>query len=462
MEDVSVLKAVVASPSDVKAERNCLEDVVEEVNRGVAGDRRLRLELARWETDAYPGFHPEGPQGLVDKVLRIEDCDVVIGIFWKRFGTPTGDAESGTEHEIRKAYEGWKKDGRPQLMVYFNQAPYTPESKQETDQWGLVLEFRREFPKNGLWWPYNGPEEFERLTREHLTNYIRTTFRIGNTLNLEAGASGDTGDRGGAASGSKRDALGRIASAIRGRIRTALVTVLIIAMAIIGSGLLLQRRIVTKPRKPVLQTVVTSSESGGQLSPTSLKPVSPLKKEKSAIQGPPRTTQSKASQTPPGQNLESAGPAADWRDGKAWRRLLLQNMTKEQVRRLFGEPDQVSVFDEGEFWYYGDGELIFDLNAGPGGQLFSWSEPSRPNSMISGTKAATDERPKVWQDKQAWRRLLRLGMTKQEVRQVFGEPDDIHMYSSSEAWTYGGGHVWFRGEGNPATRVVDAWDEPLK
>ena len=60
METVHLLRIVVASPGDVQPERDALPAVVEELNRSVAGDRGLRLELTRWETDAYPGFHPEG------------------------------------------------------------------------------------------------------------------------------------------------------------------------------------------------------------------------------------------------------------------------------------------------------------------------------------------------------------------------------------------------------------------
>jgi Domain of unknown function (DUF4062) len=173
MATVEIKRIVVASPSDVQAERNALRAVVEELNNGIAGDRGVRLELARWETDAYPGFHPEGPQGLIDDILRIEDCDILIGIFWKRFGTPVQDAKSGTEHEFRRAYEAWKQTSRPQIMVYFNQGAYAPRSREETDQWGLVLEFQRNFPKEGLWWPYRTRVEFERLVRRHLTQFIR-------------------------------------------------------------------------------------------------------------------------------------------------------------------------------------------------------------------------------------------------------------------------------------------------
>lgn len=95
---------MVASPSDVQAERDALPAIVEELNRSIAADRGLRLELSRWE-NAYPGFHSEGPQGLIDPILHIEDCDLLIGIFWKRFGTQVKDAKSGTEHEFKLAYE---------------------------------------------------------------------------------------------------------------------------------------------------------------------------------------------------------------------------------------------------------------------------------------------------------------------------------------------------------------------
>src|SRR6516165_868372 len=178
MEQVRVLRIVVASPGDVQAERKALPDVIDEINRGVAADRNLRLELSRWETDTYPGFHADGPQGEIDKILRIDDCDLLIGIFWHRFGTPTMDAASGTEHEFRLAYQTWQRSRRPQIMVYFNANAYSPRSREETDQWGRVLEFQRNFPKEGLWWPYRGSKHLASLVRNHLTHYVRTLHDV--------------------------------------------------------------------------------------------------------------------------------------------------------------------------------------------------------------------------------------------------------------------------------------------
>jgi hypothetical protein len=173
MQQVRLLRVVVASPSDVMEERNLLEKVITDLNRSVAADRGVRLELLRWETQAYPGFHVDGPQGLIDSVLNIEDCDVLIGIFWKRFGTPVADAGSGTEHEFRNAYRSWQHHKRPAIMMYFNQKPWTPSTTEEAEEWGRVLSFKKDFPREGLWWPYKGARDFDRAVREHLTQFVR-------------------------------------------------------------------------------------------------------------------------------------------------------------------------------------------------------------------------------------------------------------------------------------------------
>src|SRR5262249_35323252 len=77
------LDVVVAHPSDVLPERNCVPGVLNDVNRFSEEFLNLRLKMRSWETDAYPGIHSEGPQGLIDSVLHIEDCEILIGIFWK-------------------------------------------------------------------------------------------------------------------------------------------------------------------------------------------------------------------------------------------------------------------------------------------------------------------------------------------------------------------------------------------
>jgi hypothetical protein len=173
MQQVRLLRIVMASPGDVAEEREVLDKVIAKLNRSTAADRGVRLEISRWETDAFPGFHPSGPQGLIDSVLQVENCDILIAIFWKRFGTPVPDAGSGTEHEIRAAVESWRQRERPDIMMYFNEKPWNPSTPEEVDQLRSVLWFKKNFPKEGLWWSYNGVNDFEDKVWNHLTQFLR-------------------------------------------------------------------------------------------------------------------------------------------------------------------------------------------------------------------------------------------------------------------------------------------------
>src|SRR5436190_3370583 len=53
---------------------------------------------------------------------------------WRRFGTPTGVAGSGTEEEYRIAYRTWEENNAMPLLFYFCQKPFMPRSLDEVDQ----------------------------------------------------------------------------------------------------------------------------------------------------------------------------------------------------------------------------------------------------------------------------------------------------------------------------------------
>jgi hypothetical protein len=167
-----IVRVVVVSAGDTIAERDAVVSVVDELNCRLAPAQGCRLSVWRWETDARPGLHLKGPQGLIDERMRIGDADIVIGIFWTRFGTPTGDAASGTEHELRSAWAARHERGRPDVMVYFCGRKAAPATAAEADQWQRVLRFRAELPKAQLWWPYKQTVEFERLVRGHIEDVL--------------------------------------------------------------------------------------------------------------------------------------------------------------------------------------------------------------------------------------------------------------------------------------------------
>ena len=170
----TILSVFVASPNDVDEERNRLEDVIREFNKLWSRHLRIRLELIRWETDAFPSFG-EDPQSVINAQIP-EDFDLFIGIMWYRFGTPTARAGSGTVEEFRHAKDRYDADPDSlQIMIYFKDSPAPVSPTQlDADQLAEVSRFRSGLGKEGgLYWTFQTSEDFEQLVRIHLTKYIQ-------------------------------------------------------------------------------------------------------------------------------------------------------------------------------------------------------------------------------------------------------------------------------------------------
>ena len=169
-ENVTKLRVFVASPGDVLVERKKLAEVIDELNHGIAGAKGIMLQLIGWETDAWPGVAVD-PQAVINQ--QIEGYDIFIGIMWKRFGTPTKRAGSGTAEEFEQAYHLWETCGTPRIMLYFSKTNFYPSSLDEAIQVGKVLEFKKKAMDKGvLYWEYNSPKEFEKFVRMHLLKEI--------------------------------------------------------------------------------------------------------------------------------------------------------------------------------------------------------------------------------------------------------------------------------------------------
>lgn len=164
----TVLTVFVASPGDVAAERQAVGQVVAELNTQWRRSKNIRLDVVRWETDTCPGFG-EDPQAVVNE--QIDDkYDIFVGILWKRFGTPTGRAGSGTEEEFNRAYERFKEDRRAlRIMLYFRGGPLDDIEEINPEELARVRNFKNDVPKKGgLYAEYRSTEEFESKIRLHL------------------------------------------------------------------------------------------------------------------------------------------------------------------------------------------------------------------------------------------------------------------------------------------------------
>ena len=165
MDDLIVF---LASPGDVGPERKRVPGVVAEINRlARPGERTLKLKT--WEEDVRPGVG-EDPQEVVNR--QVGDADITIVLFWKRLGTPTHRAESGTVEEFDRAVERWREEPRREVLTYFKTARLDLYA-DDLEQASKVREFRRRIAATTLSSEISSATEFEARVRTDLTLALR-------------------------------------------------------------------------------------------------------------------------------------------------------------------------------------------------------------------------------------------------------------------------------------------------
>jgi hypothetical protein len=173
----SKVKVFVASPGDVQSERDQLSKVINELNltiSAIAPEKGIVLDLIKWETHVHPGLGQDA-QDVVNQ--QIGSYDIFVGVMWKRFGTPTTAAESGTEEEFRRAQAVWEKSKSLPVLFYFCQASFAPPKTQgELEQLSKVISFRTELSQKGLVWEYADPNSFADVIRPHLILVLSKMF----------------------------------------------------------------------------------------------------------------------------------------------------------------------------------------------------------------------------------------------------------------------------------------------
>lgn len=170
----TVYKCMIASPSDVSAERSVVREVLHEWNVVNADSRRLVLLPVGWETHSVPEMG-DRPQSIINKqVLR--GCDLLVGVFWTRIGTATGEYESGTVEEIEEHIA----TGRP-AMLYFSAAPVVPDSI-DPDQYSKLQAFKKSCRDRGLLESYIDISDFRsKLHRQLQLKINQDPFFLAST-----------------------------------------------------------------------------------------------------------------------------------------------------------------------------------------------------------------------------------------------------------------------------------------
>lgn len=167
---INLYKVFLASPGDTKEERRIAKNVISEINSTLGEHNNFRVELLTWENNSAPSFGEDG-QDVINNDIGL-DYDIFIGIMWKRFGTPTKRADSGTEEEFNRAYSKLTNGGNLKIMFYFNSAPLEQEGL-DIEQFLKVQTFKEKVKTlGGYFWNYNTIAQFEKELRIHLSKHL--------------------------------------------------------------------------------------------------------------------------------------------------------------------------------------------------------------------------------------------------------------------------------------------------
>ncbi len=155
-----VYNVMLASPSDVTAEREIAREIILDWNNINSFTRKIVLLPLGWEYNAIPTMGNRPQEIINNQVLK--NADILIGIFWTRIGTPTGKAISGTVEEIEEHI----KSGKP-AMLYFSKQPAVPDSI-DSEQYAAVRRLKAEFQSNGLTYDFDSIDNFKIHFQRHL------------------------------------------------------------------------------------------------------------------------------------------------------------------------------------------------------------------------------------------------------------------------------------------------------
>ena len=149
----TTFNVMIASPGDVASERAIIRDVVYEWNAINSGTRKIVLLPVGWETHSSPEMG--APAQTIINAQVLNRCDLLVGVFWTRAGTPTEHHLSGTVEEIEEHIAA----GKP-AMLYFSSQPVVLDSV-DIEQVNRLKAFKTSCQSRGLYQTYDNHGEFK-------------------------------------------------------------------------------------------------------------------------------------------------------------------------------------------------------------------------------------------------------------------------------------------------------------
>ncbi|MCP4269083.1 MAG: NACHT domain-containing protein, partial [Candidatus Brocadiaceae bacterium] len=169
MKNKEEINVFIASPGDVKKEREIVRNVCEWLNKStLLKPYGISFLATGWE-EVIPSAGR--PQEIINKL--VDDCDIFVCVFHKRFGSPTGKEEAGTLEEYLNAYDSWKEHKKPHIMFYFKKVEISSLKDLEDPQLKKVFDLKEKIDqeKSLLFSEFSTPDEFREKIRDHLEQW---------------------------------------------------------------------------------------------------------------------------------------------------------------------------------------------------------------------------------------------------------------------------------------------------
>lgn len=176
----NVVSVLVASPSDVQAERNALRTAMWDFNDEHASALQVVLLPVLWETHSRPELGAE-PQTLLDQQIVVA-ADLVIGVFWTRAGSKLSEGTYATMHELERLVAADKP-----ALLYFSSQPAVP-SMIDPEQLVAVQDIKARAKGWGLYGEYDTVEGLVDRARRDLLRTVRDRLSL-PTPTAPSGAS---------------------------------------------------------------------------------------------------------------------------------------------------------------------------------------------------------------------------------------------------------------------------------
>ena len=135
----NVFRIFIASSNDLADERRIIRDTIREWNDVHGFRNNVHLEPVLYQSHIWYDS-TQSAQAIINQEL-LDSCDLMIALFWKRVGTPTGKAAGGTLEEL----ERFSQSRRPVLLCFKEGGLSHDDVTQYSDDLKIIANLKADY-----------------------------------------------------------------------------------------------------------------------------------------------------------------------------------------------------------------------------------------------------------------------------------------------------------------------------